>query len=77
MLYNELLPSLKKSYSWNIQNKNIRSMMDRDKVGEIIDTLLYCLKIEGDDGFSEFTDEEKEQMREFLLTQKVNNCKRV
>lgn len=52
-------------------------MMDRDKVGEIIDTLLYCLKIEGDDGFSEFTDEEKEQMREFLLTQKVNNCKRV
>lgn len=33
---------------------------------KIINNLLLCLDLEGDGGFSNFTEEEKDEMRDFL-----------
>ena len=34
---------------------------------KVINNLLLCLDLEGDGGFSNFTEEEKDEMRNFLI----------
>ena len=47
-----------------------------NKVNAIIDNLLFCVELEGDGRFSEFTTEEKEEMTKFLLILKEMKIKR-